>query len=76
MKILNQLIIVAISGITTSHAFSATPSLQSLLATHQDGIASLKTVASAITTDETILPTNDVFYLRYLLKPAYTTNDK
>lgn len=72
MKVVHILSIAVgiISSIrSTVHGFSATtsPSLQSLLATHQSGIASLKDIATSISDDEAVSPKDDVFYLRYIL---------
>ena len=72
--------LAAITGVSIPSAsvvaFSATAtstsnSLQSLVITHQDAIASLKDIASKISEDEAIAPTSDVFYLRYVLNDAY-----
>ncbi|KAL9182440.1 hypothetical protein ACHAXT_013092 [Thalassiosira profunda] len=65
---------------STATAFSATAaastsSLQTLLATHQQEIVALKDVASSISKDEAIAPTNDVFYLRYVLDGSYRNED-
>lgn len=73
MKVIHILSILVgtISSIpSTVHGFSSTtssPSLQSLLTTHQSGIASLKDIATSISDDEAVSPKDDVFYLRYML---------
>lgn len=72
MKVLGLLGYLAIVGISlpsTTTAFStvATTSLQSLLATHKDSIANLKEIAGAVSQDAAVAPTDDVFYLRYVL---------
>lgn len=77
--------LAAVIGISipsaTVLAFSTTAtttsnSLQSLLTTHQDGIASLKEIASKISDDEAIAPTSDVFYLRYVLNDSYEDEEE
>lgn len=70
-----------LAGISSSSAFSSAiisskPSLQSLLTTHQSEIDSLKSIATSISTNEAISPKNDVFYLRYILEPAYADADE
>ena len=65
-----------ILGVYHSNAFSATPSLQSLLSTHQSDIASLKDVASKISADEAVAPQNDVFYLRYVLDDSHESDEQ
>ena len=52
-----------------------TPSLQSLLTTHQSDIAKLKDIASTISSDEAVAPKDDVFYLRYVLNDDYDDDD-
>jgi len=51
----------------SSTAVSSSPSLQSLLATHRDGISRLKEIARSMSDDEAVAPADDVFYLRYVL---------
>lgn len=82
MKLLNKLFGLAILGIsapsTAVLAFSAVataPSLQSLLTTHQTGIASLKDIASKISDDEAIAPKSDVFYLRYVIDDSFDDDE-
>jgi len=76
MKYLLHLAIASISIPSTS-AFSAkSPSLQSLLTTHQSGIASLKNIASTLSGDEAVAPTDDVFYLRYILDDGYDNDNE
>mmetsp|Transcript_35777 Transcript_35777/g.66296 ORF Transcript_35777/g.66296 Transcript_35777/m.66296 type:complete len:317 (-) Transcript_35777:289-1239(-) len=85
MKVLPTILHIATLGIsipssTTTFvaAFSApaSSSLQSLLATHQSSIASLKDTATTITQDEAVAPQNDVFYLRYVLNDSYEDDEQ
>jgi len=79
MKSSIRLLHLAIVGIyiPSTIAFSATtPSLQSLLTTHQSGIASLKEIASTLSADEAVAPQDDVFYLRYVLDDGYGDDDE
>ena len=64
-------------------AFSApqaSTSVQALLSTNQEQIQSLKNVAQSISSnaddDAAVIPTNDVFYLRYLLETSYENDDE
>lgn len=64
------------ASIPSTAAFSAaTPSLQSLLATNQAGVDSLKEIARSISDDEAVAPADDVFYLRYVLND-YADDDE
>mmetsp|Transcript_3521 Transcript_3521/g.8976 ORF Transcript_3521/g.8976 Transcript_3521/m.8976 type:complete len:307 (+) Transcript_3521:92-1012(+) len=65
----------AAASIPATAAFSAAPSLQSLLATNQAGVASLKEIARSISSDEAVAPADDVFYLRYVLND-YADDDE
>lgn len=77
MKHLNLLhVFVAGASIPPALGFSAAPSLQSLLATHKSEIASLKDAASKISNDDAVAPSDDVFYLRYVVSDAYADADE
>eukprot|EP00956_Cyclotella_meneghiniana_P003919 scaffold4717_cov66-Cyclotella_meneghiniana.AAC.10 len=68
MRVSSLAIGLSISSLRSVFSFSArAPSLQSLLATHQSDIASLKEIAFSISDDAVVAPKDDVFYLRYIL---------
>ena len=67
-------VVAAFSATATGAA--TTPSLQSLLNTHQTDIASLREIASSISNDEAVAPKSDVFYLRYVLDDSYEDLDQ
>ncbi|KAL7460723.1 hypothetical protein ACHAXS_001165 [Conticribra weissflogii] len=73
MKIVKQILLSATLPLLATAFSASSPSLQSLLSTHQSEIASLKQLATSLTTDDSILPQNDVFYLRYLLDDTYAS---
>jgi len=73
----------SISQIQIAAAFSTSPSstssVQALLSGNQEQIQSLKNVAKSISTDDdddAVVPTNDVFYLRYLLETSYENDNE
>lgn len=77
------LVIAGISQIQIAAAFSTSPSstssVQALLSDNQEQIQSLKTVAKSIISDDddaAVVPTNDVFYLRYLLETSYENDNE
>jgi hypothetical protein len=81
------LVIAGISHIQIAAAFSTTTSsttssVQALLSSNREQIQSLKNVAKSIITDDddddasVALPTNDVFYLRYLLETSYENDEE
>lgn len=85
MKFVDRLFSLAVLGIsipptTLVAAFSATlsasPTIQSLINTHQSEIATLKDIAAAISDDEAVAPKNDIFYLRYVLNDAYDDEEQ
>jgi len=85
MKVLQTILHIATLGISIPSsttifvaAFSApaSSSLQSLLATHQSSIASLRDTATTITQDKAVAPQNDVFYLRYVLNDSYKNDEQ
>jgi len=73
-------IILGISFHTsTVVGFSTTPSSQSLtslISTHQSEIATLKDIASSISSDEAVAPKDDIFYLRYVLNDYDDEDDR
>ena len=50
--------------------------LQTLLDLNQEKIESLKDIARSITCDEAVVPSNDIFFLRYLLEETYEDEDE
>lgn len=50
--------------------------LQTLLGSNQKKIESLKDIAQSITCDEAVVPSNDIFFLRYLLEETYEDEDE
>ena len=79
------LVIAGISQIQIAAAFSTTTtsttsSVQALLSGNQEQIQSLKNVAKSIIADDdddaAVVPTNDVFYLRYLLETSYESDEE
>ena len=74
----------SISQIQIAAAFStsqsSTSSVQALLSGNQEQIQSLKNVAKSIIADDdddaAVVPTNDVFYLRYLLETSYENDNE
>lgn len=70
---------VSVPSATFVVAFSAPAlsSLQSLLSTHQSSIALLKDTAATLSkNNEDVAPTNDVFYLRYVLNDSYDDDEQ
>jgi hypothetical protein len=71
MKI-HLLVAVFVSFIQSTIAYSASAqSLQSILSTHIAHIALLKDISSKFSDDEAVAPTDDIFYLRYILSDSY-----
>ena len=75
MKLLAQCYLCIASVTSLAVGFSApgdgAASVQALLSANQDKIASLKSAAQSISSDAAVVPTNDVFYLRYALDTSY-----
>lgn len=75
MKLLAQCYLWIASVKSLAAGFSApgdgAASVQALLSANQDKIASLKSAAQSISSDAAVVPTNDVFYLRYALDTSY-----
>ena len=83
MKVLNHLPAclfvaggISIRSVVGLSSIVKQPSLTSLLAANRDTVASLKTFALGISTDEYVAPRNDVFYLRYALDDSKANDDE
>lgn len=83
MKISFPLLLSLLTGTSPVPAAAAyitprgTPlQLQTLLSSNQKKIDSLKDIAQSITCDEAVVPSNDIFFLRYLLEETYEDEDE
>lgn len=68
--------IACVASFASGFSAPGAASVQALLSTNQEKIASLKTIAQSISSDAAVAPTNDVFYLRYALETSYENDDE
>ncbi|KAL3823629.1 hypothetical protein ACHAXA_005610 [Cyclostephanos tholiformis] len=69
-------IIMRFAVCLSNAASPSSPSLKSLLVANRERIASLRDIALSISNDESVSPSNDVFYLRYALDDSKKNDDE